>query len=76
MAGVKSNTSLSDVLDLLTVIMLEVPEQHLRKWRQGMDRAAVVAQAKAGTLDRKTWGLAPHQVEQQRRALEQLGQGG
>lgn len=76
MAGVGPRTDLSDALDVLTVVMLEVPEEHLRKWRQGLDRARVAAQAKAGTFDRSTWGLAPEQIEQQRRAMEQLGQGG
>lgn len=76
MAGVVATTPISDVLDVLTVIMLEIPEQQLRKWRTAMDRADVVAKAKAGKLDRSTWGLQPHQIEQQRAALRTLGQSG
>lgn len=75
MAGVVATAPLSDVLDMLTVIMLEVPQEQLRKWRSAMDRADMVAKAKSGNLDRATWGLQPHQIEQQRAALRTLGQG-
>lgn len=75
MAGVTGDTDVGDVLDVLTVVMLEIPENPLRQWRQAMDRADVMAKAKAGTLDRATWGLQPHQVEQQRAALRTLGGG-
>lgn len=76
MAGVTSETGMSDVLDVLTVVMLDIPERQLQKWRQFMDRATVVAQAKAGTLDRATWGLQPHQIEQQQAAMRTLGRNG
>ena len=76
MAGVAPTTPLSDVLDMLTVIMLEVPKKPLRIWREELDRADLVAKAKAGKLDRSTWGLQPHQIEQQRAALRTLGQSG
>lgn len=76
MAGVVATTPISDVLDLLTVIMLEIPQEQLRTWRSAMDRAALVADAKAGKLDRSTWGLRPHQIEQQRAAMRTLGQSG
>ncbi|MGH3921345.1 MAG: hypothetical protein ACRDTT_00420 [Pseudonocardiaceae bacterium] len=78
MAGVTPKTDLSDALDLLTVIMFETPEvrDNLRKWRQGLDRADVAARAKAGVLNRAEWGLRPHQIEQQRLAMERLGRGG
>lgn len=76
MTGVVATTPISDVLDLLTVIMLEIPQEQLRTWRSAMDRAALVADAKAGKLDRSTWGLQPHQIEQQRAAMRTLGQSG
>lgn len=76
MAGIGPAADVNDALDVLTVIMLEIPQEPLRRWRAAMDRAAVVAKAKAGTLDRSTWGLQPHQIEQQKAALRTLGQGG
>lgn len=76
MAGVTGGTDVSDALDVLTVVMLEIPEKQLREWRQAMDRADAVARARTGKFDRSTWGLQPHQVEQQRAALRTLGQGG
>lgn len=76
MAGVGPTTGIGDALDVLTVIMLEVPQQQLTKWRQAMDRADVAAKAKAGKLDRSTWGMAPHQIEQQKAALRTLEQSG
>lgn len=76
MAGVVDSTPFSDVLDMLTVIYLEVPRDPLRQWRRELDRADLIAKAKAGRLDRSTWGLQPHQIEQQRAAMRTLGQSG
>lgn len=76
MAGVGPDTGCGDALDVLTVLMLEIPTQQLRKWRAGIDRAVTAAQVQAGRFDRRTWGLAPHQVEQQRLAMRTLGRGG
>lgn len=78
-AGVDGLTPVSDVLDVLTVVVMDTPGEALGKWRTGIDRAAFVAQAAAsrsrtpaGTpaaarYDRSTWGLAPEQIEATRR---------
>jgi hypothetical protein len=76
MASVTSESDVCNVLDVLTVVMLEIPEPQLRKWRQMMDRADVAAKTRSGKFDRSQWGLQPHQIEQQRAALRTLGQGG
>lgn len=66
-------TSLRTVLDVLTVILMDTPGEALKRWRDGMDRAAMVAQARAGRIDRANWGLQPHQIEQQQRFMQTFG---
>lgn len=75
MAGIGPTSGMGDALDVLTVVHLERPEKELREWRARLDRAEVVAQAKSGTFDRRTWGLQPHQIEQQRAAMRTLHRG-
>ena len=84
MAGVRARTALTDVLDLITVIVMDTPGEALAKWRSGLDRAVAVARmrdTRAQTLeqrgvDRASWGLAPHQVEATRRFMTSMGGGG
>lgn len=76
-SGVDDNTPLSDVLDVLTVIVMDTPGEALGKWRSGLDRAGFTAEAAASRTsagastasryDRSTWGLTPEQVEATRR---------
>ena len=76
MAGVNADTTSSDVLDVLSVLMWEVPREQIVKHRRRLDVALAAAQVRTGAFDRATWGLSPDQIEQQRRAMQQLGQGG
>lgn len=73
LAGITGATPLGAVLDVLTVIMMDTPGEQLTKWRQGLDRAAITEQARAGRLDRATWGLQPHQIKQQQRFMSTFG---
>ena len=80
LADVRPQTALTDVLDVLTVIMLETPGEALKQWRAGLDRAAAAAAAasrKPVTREqlRATWGLEPHQIEAHRRFHERMGGG-
>jgi hypothetical protein len=74
LAGVDNLTPITDVLDVLTVVVMETPGEALGKWRTGLDRAASAAKAAAmrgrgpagapaaTRPDRATWGLEPHQI--------------
>lgn len=78
-AGVDALTPVSDVLDVLTVVVMDTPGEALGKWRSGIERAAYTAKAVAARTrgpagapaparyDRSTWGLAPEQIEATRR---------
>jgi hypothetical protein len=81
-AGVDARTPVSDVLDVLTVVVMDTPGEALGKWRSGIERAAFAAKAAAartrapagpagaataGRYDRSSWGLAPEQIEATRR---------
>jgi len=61
MAGVDYRASICDALDVLQVVMLEVPVEGLRKWRDEFERAL----AKVRPFDRETWGLEPEHVAAQ-----------
>jgi hypothetical protein len=83
LAGVDGQTPVSDVLDVLTVIVVDTPGEALGKWRSGLDRAAAVARADAtrargtvpsgGRPDRATWGLAPDQIAATERFMTTMG---
>jgi hypothetical protein len=84
MAGVRAKTPISDVLDVLTVIVMDTPGDALAKWRSGLDRAgaAVMARSRVTVSDeesrqrmRATWGLQPHQIEAHRRFHQRMGGG-
>ena len=80
LANVRPKTALTDVLDVLTVIMLETPGEALKQWRSGLDRAAAAAAAQSRepvtrAQMRATWGLAPDQIEAHRRFHERMGGG-
>ncbi len=80
-AGVRDNTPVGAVLDVLTVAVMAAPGEALKKWRTGLDRAVAAAAYRATRtqpvaqqrLDRATWGLQPGQVEQQRAFLNGMG---
>lgn len=81
LAGVDDLTPISDVLDVLTVVVMDCPGEALQKWRTGLDRAAAVARAAtakaqgpvAARLDRATWGLQPDQIESAKRFMVSMG---
>lgn len=60
-------------LDVLTVALIEAPGERLKAFRDGMDRETTTSQVRSGRIDRATWGLAPHQIEQQRRFMQTFG---
>lgn len=81
MTGVDDRTPVSDVLDVLTVVVMDTPGEALGKWRTGLDRAVAVARAAtakargpvATRLDRATWGLQPDQIESTKRFMASMG---
>ena len=78
LGGVTGETPVSDALDVLTVVLMDTPGDALKKWRTGLDRAVAAARARGavvsgGKPDRASWGLAPGQVEAQRRFMNRMG---
>lgn len=65
MAGVSDRTPLATALDVLTVLVMEVPTDELRKWRRELDAALW----KVRPPDRSTWGLLPDQVASTERLI-------
>ena len=65
MAGVDVQTPVTTALDVLTVVLMEVPVDDLRKWRQELDRALW----RVRPPDRGTWGLLPEHVAAQERLI-------
>jgi hypothetical protein len=83
LAGIRDRTALTDVLDIITVILMECPGETLRTFRSGLDRALTAAAVHAHrdhhgdpAALRATWGLQPHQIEAHRRFHQQLSGGG
>lgn len=58
MAGVRSSTPLGDALDVVQVVIMEVPVEELEKWRRRFD----VALWGVREPSRETWGLEPSQI--------------
>lgn len=81
LAGVDEDTPVGDVLDVLTVVVMDCPGEALQKWRSGLDRAISVATAREPraterrALDRASWGLQPDQIESTRRFMSSMGGG-
>jgi hypothetical protein len=83
MAGIQHETALTDVLDVLTVLVIETPGDALKQWRDGMDRAMAVdaarvaraaeTDAEARRRMRASWGLLPGQIEQHAKFLARMG---
>lgn len=61
MAGVRPATPLTDALDVLEVVLMDTPQDALVKRRRQMDMQEAISQARAGTLDRDSWGMTPEQ---------------
>jgi hypothetical protein len=64
-AGVDGNTAIATTLDVLQVVVMEVPTDDLRKWRRELDRALW----RVRPPDRDTWGLLPEHVAAQERLI-------
>jgi hypothetical protein len=74
LAGVDDRTPITDVCDVLTVVVMDTPGEALGKWRAGLDRAATTARAAAmrsaapaaaqavRAATRASWGLSPEQI--------------
>lgn len=83
LAGVRGRTPISDVLDVLTVIVMDTPGEALAKWRSGLDRAVSATRARNQTPppgnntvgSRATWGLEPGQIEAHSRFMSSMGRG-
>jgi hypothetical protein len=60
-AGVRDRTTLVTVLDVLEVILMDTPQEALAEKRRSLDVAVSVAEARAGMVDRDSWGLSPEQ---------------
>lgn len=81
LAGVDDLTPISDVLDVLTVVVMDCPGEALQKWRTGLDRAVAAARAAtarergpvATRMDRATWGLQPDQIEATKQFMKTMG---
>lgn len=58
MAGVGQRTPLGTALDVLQVLVMDVPVDEIRKWRRELD----IALWKVTPPSRETWGLEPDQV--------------
>jgi hypothetical protein len=63
MAGVDDRTPIARSLDVLTVIVMEVPVEDLRKWRRELDAALW----RVRPPDRETWGALPEHQERMAR---------
>lgn len=59
MAGIRRNTPLSVALDVLDVVMMDTPVEALTKRRQSLEIEMAVARARAGRVDRDSWGVPP-----------------
>lgn len=68
MAGVDGATPIRTAMDCLTVIVMEVPGDQLKKWRTELDAALHRVQPPS----RETWGTLP---EQQAGMLRLMGDG-
>jgi hypothetical protein len=60
-AGIRDATSLVTALDVLEVILMDTPQEALAEKRRSLDVAVAVAEARAGIVDRASWGLSPEQ---------------
>lgn len=60
MAGVTAESPIADVLDVLTVLVVEVPKEALTDWRSKLERALW----RVRPPDRASWGLAPEHQQQ------------
>lgn len=76
MAGVTGSTNSSDVLDVITVLMFEIPAEQLRKYRDRLNRSVAAARVRAGQFDRRTWGLQPDQIVATQRLMGRLSNPG
>lgn len=65
MAGVDDRTPISAALDVVQVIVMEIPGDELKKWRRELDRALW----RVRPPDRETWGLLPEHVAAQERLI-------
>ena len=74
-AGISGDTPITDALDVLTVIVMDTPGEALRRWRDGIDRAALAAQItpRPARHDRDTWGLRPDQIAATQRFMSNWG---
>jgi hypothetical protein len=65
MAGIDDRIPIATALDVLQVVIMEVPTDDLRKWRRELDRALW----RVRPPDRDTWGLLPEHVAAQERLI-------
>lgn len=65
MAGITGDTPVAEVLDVLTVLAVEVPKEALTDWRNKLERALWTIRPP----DRASWGLAPEQQQQMSRLV-------
>ena len=59
MVGIRPDTPLIDTLDVLDVVAMETPYEALKQRHERMGMALSVAAARAGRVDRNTWGMPP-----------------
>lgn len=67
MAGIGADSPLSAAVDVLQVLILEIPREALDKWRRELD----IAVWKVRPPDRSTWGLRPDQQAATERLIGQ-----
>lgn len=79
-AGIGPRSTISDTLDVLTVILMDTPGEQLEKWRDGLDRAALKSvptqtaeSPVARGIDRAGWGTTPDQIAATQRFHTQMG---
>lgn len=67
MADIGPSTPAAVALDVLTVVVMEIPVKALDKWRMEMAKTDQLRKIKTGRIDRSQWGRAPEQQEAMRR---------
>lgn len=65
MAGIDRSSPIQVAVDVLQVLVMDVPADDLKKWRREMD----AAMWKVRPPDRATWGLRPDQQQETERLL-------
>lgn len=65
MAGITSTSPIKNAVDVIQVLVMDVPTDDLKKWRNELDAALW----KIRPPDRATWGLRPDQQQETQRLI-------